>query len=106
MDNQFDPVSVKDIEIGLVPRQFSLSQNYPNPFNPATVIRYLLPVTSYVALKVFNILGQEVATLVNEQLTPGSYETTFDGAQLSSGVYFCRLQAGSFIETKKLILLR
>ncbi len=99
-----------------IPQEFSVEQNYPNPFNPTTKINFSVPTTSFTTLKVFDILGKEVATLVNEELKPGSYETTFsakggsasggDGKDLSSGVYFYRLQAGSFVETKKLLLLR
>ena len=87
------------------PLQFVLHQNYPNPFNPATVIRYTLPVTSFVNLKVYNVLGQEVATLVNEEMKPGSYDVTWEASNLSSGVYFYRLAAGNFVNTKKLIVL-
>jgi carboxyl-terminal processing protease len=89
---------------GTSPAKFSLSQNYPNPFNPSTVISYQLPVYSHVTLKVFDLLGREVATLVNEEKRAGSYEVTFNGKNLSSGVYFYRLQAGEFVQTKKLIL--
>jgi photosystem II stability/assembly factor-like uncharacterized protein len=87
------------------PLQYMLHQNYPNPFNPVTVIRYTLPVTSLVNLKVYNLLGQEVATLVNEEMKPGTYNVTWDASSSCSGMYFCRLTAGNFVETKKLILL-
>jgi hypothetical protein len=89
-----------------VPEVFTLSQNYPNPFNPETKIKFQIPTSSDVVLQVFDVLGREVKTLVNERLQPGSYETTFDGKDLSSGVYLYRLQAGGFVETKKLLLLR
>lgn len=89
-----------------IPGQYSLSQNYPNPFNPSTVIRFQLPVSSFVTLKVYNLLGQEEATLVNEELRPGNYRVNFDAAGLATGVYFYRLQAGTYTETKKLLLLR
>jgi len=98
------------------PNEFSLFQNYPNPFNPATVITYQLAENSKVSLKVYDILGTEVITLVNEEQNAGfykinfnAYQTTnsaFGGKQLSSGVYFYRLQAGDFVQTKKLILLK
>ena len=93
-------------DVAALPESFRLEQNYPNPFNPTTVIRYQLPVTSYVTLRVYNVLGQEVAALVNQEMKPGSYEVTWDADGLASGVYFSRLQAGSYTETKKLILLR
>lgn len=88
-----------------LPISFSLSQNYPNPFNPNTVISYQLPVTSYATLKVYDILGNEIATLVNEEKMAGEYEVSFDASSLSSGVYFYQLRASSFIETKKMVLL-
>jgi len=91
-----------------IPSQFYLSQNYPNPFNPSTVISYKLSVTSKVSLKVYDLLGREVATLVNEERLPGSYNSQFSilNSQLPSGVYFYRLQAGDFSETKKMILIK
>jgi hypothetical protein len=89
-----------------IPSQFILEQNYPNPFNPSTKIRYSVPQSSDVMIKVFDILGKEVATLVNEEKPAGSYDVNFDAAGLSSGIYFYKLQAGNFIETKKMILIR
>jgi hypothetical protein len=89
-----------------VPDGFALKQNYPNPFNPSTKIRFSVPGKGYVSLKVFDLLGKEVATLVNEQLVPGDYERAFNAEGLTSGVYFYRLQAGGFVQTKKLLLLR
>jgi hypothetical protein len=89
-----------------VPLQFSLSQNYPNPFNPSTVIEYQLPTDTWATLKVYDVLGQEVATLVNKQLKSGSYNTTFEGQNLSSGMYFYRLHAGPLVQTRKLLLIR
>lgn len=99
------PLAVESDTI-LVPDKFGLSQNYPNPFNPGTLIKYQLPANSQVTIKVYNILGDEVATIVNEEKPAGSYEIKFDASQLSSGVYFYKLQAGSFVETKKMILLK
>jgi hypothetical protein len=89
-----------------VPEGFQLEQNYPNPFNPRTVIRCQLPVVSNVLLRVYDIQGREVQTLVNERLHSGTYEVTFDGSRLNSGVYFYRLQSGGFTDTKKFILLK
>ncbi|MEK9135946.1 MAG: carboxypeptidase regulatory-like domain-containing protein, partial [Bacteroidota bacterium] len=93
-----------------VPSTFSLSQNYPNPFNPTTKILYSLPpgvgTLHVTSLRVHDVLGREVATLVNEELKAGDYEVTFDGHGLSSGVYFYRLQSGNITATMKLLLLR
>lgn len=88
----------------IAPVEFSLSQNYPNPFNPTTVINYQLPMSSHISLKIYDLLGREVATLVNEQKDAGSYEVKFDGKNLSSGIYFYQLRAGEFAQTIKLIL--
>ncbi len=88
------------------PSRFGLSQNYPNPFNPTTVISYQLSVFSNVTLKVYDVLGREVGTLVNERQTAGSHSVTFNAANLPSGVYFYHLQAGSYGNTKKLLLLK
>ncbi|MBI5020019.1 MAG: T9SS type A sorting domain-containing protein [Ignavibacteriales bacterium] len=90
----------------VIPKEFSLFQNYPNPFNPVTTIRYQLPINSHLKLKVFDLLGIEVSTLVNENKNAGSYEVEFDGSKLPSGVYFYRLQTGSYVETKKLLLMK
>ncbi len=89
-----------------VPKKFNLSQNYPNPFNPSTIISYDVPKLSHVTLTIYDILGRQVATLVNEEKQPGSYQMTFDGSWLASGVYFYRLQAGTYSNTKKLLLLK
>jgi hypothetical protein len=89
-----------------VPTSFALSQNFPNPFNPVTTIRYQLPTPSKVRLALYNLLGQEVATLVNEEKDAGYYEQTLDARNLSSGVYFYRLLVGGFIETRKMIILK
>lgn len=91
-----------------IPTLFSLSQNYPNPFNPVTKIKFDVPSIgqSMVTLKIFDIMGREVQTLVDERLQPGTYETTFDGSNLSSGVYFYQMISGSYKETKKLLLLK
>jgi N-acetylneuraminic acid mutarotase len=89
-----------------VPSNYSLSQNYPNPFNPTTIINYQISATSLVTVKVYDILGREVATLVDQRQNPGSYSVVFDGSKLSSGVYFYRLSAGRFYATKKMILAK
>ena len=89
-----------------IPSAYTLAQNYPNPFNPNSIIRYELPMQSHVSLKVFDMLGREVATLVNDVKQPGEYAVTFDGSDLVSGVYFYRLDAGNFTSVKKLLLLK
>lgn len=89
-----------------IPEKFYLEQNYPNPFNPVTTIQYSLPQRSNVTLKIYDVLGKEIAVLVNEEKDRGVYNVSFDASHLSSGVYFYRLQAGSFGSTKKMILLR
>jgi hypothetical protein len=89
-----------------LPKEFALYQNYPNPFNPRTKISWLLPVSSQVALKVYDILGNEIRTLVSEYKQAGKYETEFNAEILPSGVYFYRLQAGSFVKTKKMLLIK
>ena len=99
------PSSIDNLN-GEMPRQFGLSQNYPNPFNPSTTIRYSLPHSSFVRLAVYNTLGQQVALLVNEQQGAGYHEAVFRGDGLSNGVYFYRLDTGSFTSVKKLLLLK
>ncbi|MGB5895882.1 MAG: T9SS type A sorting domain-containing protein, partial [Ignavibacteriaceae bacterium] len=94
------------IEVEFVPTEFTLYQNYPNPFNPATKIKYSIPKESEVTVKVFDILGAEVITLLNEEKEAGVYEVDFNAQRLASGVYFYRLQAGSFIEAKKMVLMK
>jgi hypothetical protein len=82
------------------------SQNYPNPFNPSTNINFTLPNTEFVTLKIYDILGKEVKTIVNEELSAGNYTKIWDANNLSSGVYFYKLTAGKFTETKKMMLVR
>ena len=89
-----------------IPSSFSLSQNYPNPFNPSTKIKFDLPESEFITMKIFDALGREVATLVNEQLIPGTYEAEFNGANYPSDVYFYRLTAGDFSETKKMLMIK
>jgi hypothetical protein len=89
-----------------LPYTFSLSQNYPNPFNPATTISFFLPSSQLVTLKVYDPDGREVETLVSGRIAAGSYEISFDGSKLTSGIYLYRLQAGEYVETKKMILVK
>ncbi|HTP12148.1 MAG TPA: Ig-like domain-containing protein [Bacteroidota bacterium] len=91
---------------GSIPLSFGLDQNYPNPFNPSTAISYQLSAASQVTLKVFDLLGREVATLVNGERQPGRYSVTWDASGLSSGVYLCRLQAGNLVQTRKMVLMK
>ncbi len=85
---------------------FSLYQNYPNPFNPSTIINYSIPKTGLVTIKVYDILGKEITSLVNEVKSAGNYSVQLSGSKLSSGIYFYRMQSGSFLQTKKLLLLK
>jgi hypothetical protein len=100
------PVSVENNKPREIPQEFSLLQNYPNPFNPSTTIQYDLPIKAYVTLKIYNSLGQEVATLVDGDLNAGIHTTQWNGSGAASGLYFYRLQAGDFVDTKKLLLLK
>jgi len=88
------------------PKSFTLEQNYPNPFNPSTTINYEIPTSGIVSLKVYDVLGKEIATLVNEEKPAGIYEVNFNAVNLPAGVYFYRLQTGDFVQTKKMILLK
>ncbi|MDH3269462.1 MAG: T9SS type A sorting domain-containing protein [Ignavibacteria bacterium] len=90
----------------VIPSEFALYQNYPNPFNPSTTIKYQLPQSGKVTLKVYDILGEEIRTLVNEGKAAGNYEVNFDASVLKSGVYFYSLQTESFRDTKKMILIK
>jgi hypothetical protein len=100
--------SVNDTTTGFssIPLHYELIQNYPNPFNPITIIKYQLPASSKVTLKIYDILGNEVITLLNEEKETGTYEVIFNASNYSSGVYFYRIQAGSFVETKKMVLMK
>jgi len=102
----FGPISTVQDDIHALPNFFNLEQNYPNPFNNSTVIKYSIPQEGLVTLKLYNLLGEEVAGLVNDIKQTGHYEVSFDATGLPSSVYFYRLQAGSFVETKKMVLLR
>ncbi|MCW9094671.1 MAG: T9SS type A sorting domain-containing protein, partial [Ignavibacteriaceae bacterium] len=89
-----------------IPKEYFLSQNYPNPFNPSTTIRWQQPETGLVTLKIYDVLGNEIVTLVNEEKSVGIYEINWNANKLSSGIYFYQLKAGSFSQTKKMILLK
>ena len=113
VEAELTPASAEQIN-NVVPQKFQLEQNYPNPCNPSTTIRYAIPEASFVVIKIYDLLGKEVATLVNEEQPIGSYEVEFDAAGLSSGMYFYKLQTDNpstnsgqgFIETKKMILTK
>ena len=109
-DGSFEYSKIIEVIIK-APTKFSLSQNYPNPFNPETKIKFEIPGqarndNSLVTLKVYDILGKEVATLINEEKVTGDYEVEFNGSNFPSGIYFYKLKAGNFVETKKMILLK
>ena len=104
---------VKDIAVGVddrnkseLPKEFFLLQNYPNPFNPQTKISYSVPKESFITLKVYDLLGREVATLVNEKKPVGEYSVPWNADNVPSGIYFYKLSAGDFIQTKKMILMK
>lgn len=106
---RLDKLGATGIEVdegGNTPDKYQLSQNYPNPFNPSTEIKYSIPNQSHVSIKVFDILGREVATLVNREQPVGNYEVEFDASSLTSGIYFYRIQTGEFVESKKMVLMK
>jgi N-acetylneuraminic acid mutarotase len=103
---RYNPTNVENSSSELAISNYKLSQNYPNPFNPSTTIKYQLPEMSFVTIKVYDILGREVATLVNEEKPAGSYEVQFTGNGLTNGIYFYQLKVGQISETKKMILLK
>ena len=86
--------------------KYSLEQNYPNPFNPSTTIKFAIPANEFVKITIFDMSGREVQLLVNENLTAGVYEADFNGANLSSGTYFYKIETNSFSDTKKMILVK
>jgi Secretion system C-terminal sorting domain len=100
------PLNVNGISEIEFPEMFMLSQNYPNPFNPSTNIRLAISSRQFVSIKVYDVLGNEIATLVNQQKPAGIYEVEFDATGLPSGVYFYQLKAGPFLETKKMVLMK
>jgi len=93
-------------EENLIPTKYALKQNYPNPFNPSTTIEFSIPKTGFVTLKIYNLLGQDVATLVSDKLAPDNYKYNWDASNFSSGVYFFKINAGKFQKVQKMILLR
>jgi hypothetical protein len=97
------PVSKKGT---VLPAEFKLEQNYPNPFNPTTIINYSVPKSCLVTIKIYDVMGKAIETLVNKEKNAGNYSVEFKGSQLASGIYFYRMQAGDFISTKKLVLLK
>jgi hypothetical protein len=105
-DNFGYPIILSAENQDLKLNNFSLEQNYPNPFNPTTKIKYSLPQSSNMSIKVYNVLGKEVATLVNEEKPTGNYEVEFDATALPSGIYFYRFQTSSYHDTKKMIILK
>lgn len=106
LKTNFTLTGVSNEITNIKPDNYSLEQNYPNPFNPSTVIKYQIPSSDFVSLKVYNEAGMEIADLVNENQTPGTYEIKFDGSKLSSGIYFYNIIAGEFNTTKKMLLIK
>ena len=108
--NRVDFISITPVDIEEVPNQMpqavAMSQNYPNPFNPTTTIKFEIPEPGFVALKVFDVLGNEVTTLVNENSNAGKQSVEFDATGLTSGIYYYQLLSDEFIETKKMIFLK
>ena len=94
------------VKVSAVPQKFNLFQNYPNPFNPSTKIKFVIPKSSFVILRVYDVLGNEVATLVNEKKSAGNYEINFDASKLSSGIYYYKLVTGNFSQVRKMVLIK
>lgn len=90
----------------LLPEKYELDQNFPNPFNPATQIKFTLPLRGFTSLKIFDLLGKEVATLLSQSHESGSYTVSFDASRLRSGVYFYTLRSGTFVQTKRMVFLK
>ena len=103
----YQQTTITDVEDEeLLPTVFKLEQNYPNPFNPSTIIKFAVPVKSNVLIKIYDILGSEVVTIVNEEVDAGWYQKSFDAYSYSSGVYLFRMEAGNYISTKKMMLIK
>ena len=108
-DGVWKPIQILtpiDNQNNIIPQKYELEQNYPNPFNPSTKIKYAIPRISQVEIKIYDILGNVVQTLVNEEKSAGVYELIWNAADLSSGVYFYQIHAGNFVQTKKMLLLK
>ncbi|HZW40471.1 MAG TPA: YCF48-related protein [Ignavibacteriaceae bacterium] len=105
-DGTFEYSKEIEVKVNEIPKKFSLEQNYPNPFNPSTTIKFSVPEEQLVEVKIFDVLGNEVAKVVKENFSPGSYEREWDASKLSSGVYYLRMKAGDFSETKKMVLMK
>ena len=97
---------IVEVDVGGLLTEYALMQNFPNPFNPTTTITWQSPLSGHQTLKVYDVLGREMATLVNDEMPAGTYELNFDAVELPSGFYFYTLTAGSFTDTKKMILLK
>ena len=106
LDGTSEYSDVVEVDYSNIPKQFSLSQNYPNPFNPSTTIQFAVPKECNVTLKVYDVLGKEVTTLINDKMKPGYYRYQFNASNLASGIYFYRIEAGTFNAVKKLMLLK
>jgi hypothetical protein len=104
--NSITATGVESYNKDNLPTKYELRQNYPNPFNPSTAISYSILKSGLVTLRIYDILGKEVATLFNGQKTPGNYAVNFNASNLSSGIYFYILESGSFISTKKMVMLK
>lgn len=105
-NGKFEYSKVLEISTHIQLLTFKLQQNHPNPFNPSTIITYSIPASSYVIVEVYNVLGKLITTLVNKNQDPGSYKVSFDARGLSNGIYYYRIKAGTFTETKKMLLLK
>ncbi len=103
---QFGTLVSIDDQSDVLPDELELLQNYPNPFNPTTNIQYAIGMRQFMTLKVYDVLGKEIATLINEEKSAGNYEVSFNASNLASGIYYYQLRAGEFVETKKMILLK
>lgn len=97
---------ILNVEDGYKSLDFELAQNYPNPFNPRTTIGYQIPERAFIIIKIYDVLGNEITTLVNEEKIAGSYEIEFDGSSLPSGIYYYRITAGDFSQTNKMVLIK